>query len=71
MMLHNKYQGSKTFGFRQDDFKIFILKIFFSLCDLDMQQTETVWTIIKEVYIRIIPAKFGQNPASCLGGDVL
>ena len=38
----------------------------FSLCDLDMQQTITIWTIIKHGHIRIIPAKFGQNPASSL-----
>ena len=25
----------------------------------------------KEGHIRIIPTKFGQNPASSLGGDVL
>ena len=26
---------------------------------------------IKEDHIRITPAKFGKNPASSLGGDVL
>ena len=25
---------------------------------------------VKEAHIRIIPTKFGQNPASSLGGDV-
>ena len=29
-----------------------------------MQQTRTIWTIIKESHIRIIPTKFGQNPVS-------
>ena len=29
-----------------------------------MQGTGTIWTIIKEGYIRIIPAKFGPNPNS-------
>ena len=29
-----------------------------------MQQTKTIWTYIKEGYIRIIPAKFGPNQAS-------
>ena len=29
-----------------------------------MQRTKTIWTIIKEGYIRNIPAKFGLNPAS-------
>ena len=42
----------------------------FSLCVLHMQWTGTIWTIIKESHIRIIPAKFGQNPESSLGGDV-
>ena len=37
--------------------KGFILKIYFSLCDLNMQQTRTIWTIIKEGHIRIIPVK--------------
>ena len=46
-------------------------KSIFSLCDLDMQWTGTIWTIIKEGHIRIIHAKFGKNPASSLGGDVL
>ena len=41
-------------------------KSIFSLCDLDMQQTET-----KEGHIRIIPAKVGKYPDSSLGGDVL
>ena len=36
-----------------------------------MQWTGTIWTIIKEGHMRIIPAKFGQYPASSLGGDVL
>ena len=36
-----------------------------------MQQTGTIWTILKEGHIRFISAKFGQNPASSLGGDVL
>ena len=45
-------------------------KLIFSLCDVDMQQTGTICIIIKEGHIRIIPAKFGQSPASSLG-DVL
>ena len=52
-------------------FQGFILTIYFMLYDLDMERTETIWTIIKEGYIRIIPVKFGQNPASSLGRDVL
>ena len=41
-------------------------------CDLDMQLTEAIRTISKkEGHKRIIPTKFGQNPSSSLGGDVL
>ena len=29
-----------------------------------MQRTKTIGTYIKEDYIRVIPAKFGLNPAS-------
>ena len=43
----------------------------FSLCDLDLQRTETIWTFIKEGHMRIISAKFSQNPAGILGGDVI
>ena len=34
-------------------------KSIFSLCDLDMQRTRIIWTIIKDGHIRIFPAKFG------------
>ena len=54
MILHSKYQGS-----RQEGFKVFISKIYFSLCDQDMQRTETILTIIKEGHIMIISANFG------------
>ena len=40
------------------------------MCDLDMQRTITISTIIKEGHVRIIHAKFGKNPGSSLG-DVL
>ena len=39
MMLHSKYKGS-SLGLVVSDkmiLKVFILKIYFSLCDLDMQ----------------------------------
>ena len=36
-----------------------------------MQWTGTIWTIIIEGHIRIFPAKFGQNPTSSLGGEVI
>ena len=40
--------------------------------DLDMQRTRTIWTITKEgSSIRISPAKFSQNSAISLVGDVL
>ena len=46
-------------------------KSIFSLCDLDMKRTITIWTVIKDDHIRLIPAKFGKNPDGSLGGDVL
>ena len=39
-MLNTKYQDSRHCGFKQKDIKIFILKICFSQCDLDMQQAK-------------------------------
>ena len=68
MMLHSKYQGSRPCSFRQE---YFISKIYFSRCDLDMEQTGTICIIIKEGHIRIISAKFGENPVTSLGDDVL
>ena len=70
-MLHTKYQDSMHCGFKQEDIKILILKICFSSCDLDMQQIKSILTIIDKVRIRTIPAKYGKNPASSLGVDVL
>ena len=64
MMLRTKYQSSRPCGFRED-FLSFHLKNLFLSC-VNMQKTET---ILKEDHIRIIPTKFGQNPASSLGGD--
>ena len=43
----------------------------FSSCDLDMQWTGIIWTILKEDQPYIIPVKFGQIPISGLGGDVV
>ena len=43
----------------------------YEISRLYMQLTGTISTIIIEGYIRIIPAKFGQNPASSLGGGIL
>ena len=66
-MLHTKYQSSKPCDFREEDFfKVFNLKIFFSLCELDMQCTKTNLNIFKEGHIRIIPTKFGKKSASSL-----
>ena len=49
MMLHTQYQGSRPSGFRQEDFlKFSTWRSIFSLCDLDMQQTRTIWTILVE-----------------------
>ena len=66
MMLHSYI---KVLGLVVSDKKIFqkkksSRKSIFSLCDLDMQWTGTICTIIKEGHIRVIPAKFGSNPAS-------
>ena len=36
-----------------------------------MQQIDAIWKILTEGHIRFISEKFGQNPASYLGGDVL
>ena len=47
--------------------------IYLSLCypfGGDIFETGTIWTIIKDNHMRIIPAKFGQNPAYSIG-DVL
>ena len=46
-------------------------KSIFSLCDLDMQQTRTIRTIVIEGHMRIIPVKFGYNQAYSLRGGVL
>ena len=52
-------------------FKFLVKKSIISSCDLDMQWTETIWIILKEDQPRIIPVKFGQNPISGLGWDVV
>ena len=69
MMLHTKYEGSVVSD--KKIFNVFNSKIYFSLCDLDMQQTGTICTINKGGLTRIIPAKLGENPASSLRGGVL
>ena len=51
--------------------KLLSRKSIFSLCDLDMQQTKTIDQLLNRAIIRIIPAKFGQNPTSSLRGDFL
>ena len=70
-MLHTHYQALCLVVSEEKIFKVFILKIYFSLCDLDMEWTKIIWTILKEGHIRIISSKFGQNPASSLGRDVI
>ena len=47
------------------------LKFSSSLCDLDMQRTRNIRTIIRKGHIGILPVEFGKNPARSLGGDVL
>ena len=51
-------------------FKVFISKIYLSPCDLEMQRTGLL-NSYTDGHISIIPVKFGKNPASSLGGDVL
>ena len=48
--------------------KVFLLpgNSMFSPSDLVMQRTVPILTNVKGSYIRIIPAKFGKNPASSL-----
>ena len=52
-------------------FKFLVKKSISSSCDLDMQWTGTIWTILKEDQPRINPVKFGQIPIRGLGGDVV
>ena len=59
MMLHTTYKALGLLVSDKKIFKIFVSKIYFSQCNLYMQQTRTIWTIIKVGYIRIIPAKLG------------
>ena len=65
MVLHTNYQDFQT-----RYFKFSSCKSIFSLCDLDMQRTGTIWIIMKDGHIRINPAKFGQNLISTLGDDL-
>ena len=52
-------------------FKFLVKKSIFSSYDLDMQRTGTFLKTLKEDQPRINPVKFGQNPISGLGGDVV
>ena len=73
-MYEATYQISKTWAFwfqTRRFFKFSVKKSIFSSCDLDVQWTGTIWTALKEDQLRIIPVKFGQNPVSDLGGDVV
>ena len=70
-MLHTKYQDSRHCGFKQEYFKISIVKLVLAPCDLNMQRTKSILTSIDIGHIRTILAKFGKNPASSLGEDVL
>ena len=66
------YQISRLLWFQTRRFlKFSSRKCSFSMCDLDMQQTRTICTIIEAGHTRIIPAKFGKNQVNSLGGDVL
>ena len=72
MMLHNNYQCSMPCGFRPEDFQSFHLENLFLACVTWIcYGQEPFEQLYKECYIRIIPAKFGQYPASSLGGYIL
>ena len=67
-----KLYWNRSSGFWQEDFfKFLVKKSIFSSCDLDMQWTGTIWTTLKEEQPKIIFLKFGQNPISGLGGDIV
>ena len=70
MMLKTKYQGAQDLLFqtRRFFFKFSYRKSIFSLCDLDMQQTRTIFV---EGHPRIISAKLFQNWTKGLGGVVI
>ena len=52
-------------------FKFSLGKSFFSSSDLIMSRAGNIWTAIEQGHIMIIPAKFGQCPASNIGADIL
>ena len=52
-------------------FKVFTLKIYFQPVWPRYEMDLNLLDNFKEGHIRIIPAKFGQNSASSLGGDVI
>ena len=45
-MLHTKYQDSEHCSFEEEYSKILLLKICLSPCNLDMQRTKSILTII-------------------------
>ena len=72
MKLHTKYQRPEPSGFRKEDFLSFQLKnLFLAPVSLMCNGPEPFEKILKEDQSRLIPAKFGQNPISCLGGDAV
>ena len=52
-------------------FKFFISKIYYSLCDLEMQRTRTIQTILVECHPDIICMTLFQNWTRALGGVVI
>ena len=70
-ILQNYIEFSPVVSDKKIFFKFLVKKSIFRSCDPDMQWTGTIWTTLKEDQPRIIPVKFGQNPISGLGGDVV
>ena len=62
----------QAFWFQTSRFlKFSYWKSIFSLCDLDMQQTRTIWTNLVEGHPRIICVKLFQNWTGGFGGDII
>ena len=65
MILHAKYKSPGSCGFREEDFLRFpYFCSIFSSCDLIMQRTGTILSIVIEDLLRNIHAKFGHFPIS-------
>ena len=72
MMLYTKYESSGPCSFGQEDFwKLHFENLIFLPCNIIIQPTGKVWTILVGDHPGIIPVKFGQNPMSSFRGEVV